>query len=358
MKKSIFTLTFIYLLAFASFAQTIRRVTNTLGLTGVNLYATAQAAHDAAVAGDIIYLEPSSVTNNDFGSLELTKQLTIVGPGYLLDKNPNTSFDTRVPRISTLRFQKGSANSSITGVHITSSTFINCNNITISRCRIQGIALGTNGSPATYGSYATINKCLIEGNIYGNASDPSGDNCTFSNNLIVNGSTQVIMSSLDNCTINNNTFASLDYGRYGGQLAGIIGCVISNNIFDYRNYTYAFAAISSTAGTTFSNNVCIGISALPSGNGNVNGASGVNLYANENPLQTITNLGDNVFQLGVGSAAIGVGTGGTNAGAFGGANLYLLSGIPAIPIITNFITSGVGNPSTPLNVSISVRGNN
>jgi hypothetical protein len=357
MKKTLFALSILILLAFASFAQTIRRVTNTLGLTGVNLYATAQAAHDAAVAGDIIYLEPSSVTNNDFGSLDITKQLTIIGPGYLLDKTPNTSFDTRVPRISTLRFQKGSANSSITGVHITSSTFINCNNITISRCRTSNIALGTNGNPATYGSHATINKCLIEGGINGNASDPSGDNCTFSNNLIVNGPSQVIMSSLDNCTINNNTFASVSYGQYGGQLAGILGCVISNNIFDYRNYTYAFAAISST-GTTFSNNVCIGISALPSGNGNVNGASEVNLYANANPLATYSSLGDNVFQLGVGSAAIGVGTGGTNSGAFGGANPYLLSGIPAIPIITNFITSGVGNPSTPLSVSVTVRGNN
>ena len=58
------------------------------------------------------------------------------------------------------------------------------------------------------------------------------------------------------------------------------------------------------------------------------------------------------------SPAIGIGTGGANAGAFGGASPYILSGLPAYPVMTNFTTTGVGNTTTPLQVSVTVRGNN
>ena len=58
------------------------------------------------------------------------------------------------------------------------------------------------------------------------------------------------------------------------------------------------------------------------------------------------------------SPAIGAGLAGVDAGAFGGVNPYKLSGIPAFPILTNYTLSGVGNSSTPLNVSVTVRGNN
>ena len=50
-------------------AQTIRRCNNNPGVTGVNMYTTIQAAHDAAVAGDIIYVEPS---NANYGALTCT----------------------------------------------------------------------------------------------------------------------------------------------------------------------------------------------------------------------------------------------------------------------------------------------
>lgn len=63
MKKSLSILTLLTFSAFCSFAQTIRRVTKDINITGVNIYSTVQAAHDAAVAGDIIYLEPISAGN-------------------------------------------------------------------------------------------------------------------------------------------------------------------------------------------------------------------------------------------------------------------------------------------------------
>jgi hypothetical protein len=57
----ILTATFILLLN-TTYAQTIRRVNNNVGITGVNVYTTAQAAHDAAAANDILIIEPSNTS--------------------------------------------------------------------------------------------------------------------------------------------------------------------------------------------------------------------------------------------------------------------------------------------------------
>ena len=75
-------LIFLFLLAFScsAFAQTIRRVNNTPGLNDPNVYATAQAAHDAAAPNDIISLEPSA--SPYYGSITVLKRINIVGAGY------------------------------------------------------------------------------------------------------------------------------------------------------------------------------------------------------------------------------------------------------------------------------------
>ena len=74
-------LSIISLLCIAAHAQTIRRVNNNAGVTGVNVYTTAQAAHDAAAANDILMIEPSVTT---YENLILTKPLKIYGNGYFL----------------------------------------------------------------------------------------------------------------------------------------------------------------------------------------------------------------------------------------------------------------------------------
>ena len=60
----------------------IWRVNN---IAGVNAdFTTIQAAHNAANAGDTIYLEPSA---GNYGNLTATKRLVIIGPGYFLAEN-------------------------------------------------------------------------------------------------------------------------------------------------------------------------------------------------------------------------------------------------------------------------------
>ncbi len=350
-------LIFLLAISCSTFAQTIRRCNNNPGVTGVNIYTTLQAAHNAAAAGDIIYVEPSSLS---YGPLNSTKRLTIIGNGYYLDKNANTSFDTRSSLAGVLVFDNGSANSIISGLSNT-DIYVNDINVTITRCNNISVAFGesTNliAGVKSRGNSGTVSRCIV-GRIYGNYSQVSsaqyGYNTIVINNIGYNTGGNAIISSLTNSTISNNTFYLSSYSR----LDNLYNCSVSNNIFDARNLSGTIQFVNGVgSGNTISNNICLELQALPSGNGNVNFGNSATTFLVNNPWSTWTGE-DAKFQLAAGSPAIGIGTGGTNAGAFGGANPYILSGLPAYPVITNFTTSGVGNTSTPLQVNVTVRGNN
>ena len=348
-----------FLLTFScsTFAQTIRRCNNNAVVTGINIYSTIQAAHDAAVAGDIIYVEPS-VT--DYGSVDVRKRLTIIGNGYFLDKNTNVPFDQRTTKISSIIFNNGSANGILTGFELTGGGSVNVNdvNITVTRCKIPGVSFGisTNlvAGQNSRGNNATITKCIV-GMISGVSStivtDQRGYNCTITNNI-----QQSTINSITNSIIANNVYY-LFTTPSGNMMNGVNGCTISNNIYDARGLTGTIQYVSTGTGNTISNNICLDLAGSPSGNGNVSFGNSTTTFLTANPWSTFT-YEDASFQLAIGSPAIGIGTGGTNVGAFGGASPYILSGLPAYPVMTNFTTSGVGNTTTPLQVNVTVRGNN
>jgi hypothetical protein len=351
-------LIFLLAISCSTFAQTIRRCNNNPGISGVNVYTTIQAAHNAAVAGDIIYVEPSTVS---YGNLNCTKRLTIIGNGYFLDKNTNNSFDTRTSKIDQIVFDNGSANSILTGIEQTGSGFsINDINITITRCYVTNsitFGLSTNlvAGQNSRGNNGTITKCVLGLGVTGNNSttvaNQYGYNCLISNN-IQRGST----SNMTNIVISNNVFYCGGVG--GTNLANLYGCAITNNIYDARGLSGTIPYVyPPSVGNTISNNICLDLAGSPTGNGNVSFGTSTTTFVVANPWTTFTTEDAN-FQLISGSPAIGIGTGGTNAGAFGGANPYILSGLPAYPVMTNFTTTGVGNTTTPLQVNVTVRGNN
>ncbi|MES2518449.1 MAG: hypothetical protein V4585_10100 [Bacteroidota bacterium] len=349
-------LIFLLAISCSTFAQTIRRCNNNPGVSGVNVYTTIQAAHDAAVAGDIIYVEPS-VT--DYGSVDVRKRLTIIGNGYNIDKNTNVPFEPRTSKIVTITFNNGSANSVITGVDLSGAgTNVNDVNITITRCKTNVIGFGASSNLVagvnSRGNNATITKCLITGSISGsnstNVASQYGYNCTITNNIQQGSS----IGSITNTVIASNIY---NLQGISNVMNNLNGCSVTNNIYDARGFTATIPFVTSGAGNTISNNICLGQAGTPSGNGNVNFGDETTTFLVANPWLTFPTE-DAKFQLAVGSPAIGIGTGGTNAGAFGGANPYILSGLPAYPVMTNFTTTGVGNTTTPLQVSVTVRGNN
>ena len=354
-------LTLIFLLAFScsTFAQTIRRCNNNPGVTGVNVYTTIQDAHDAAAAGDIIYVEPSV---NAYGGLTATKRLTIIGNGYYNEANPNTPFEKLSSMVNYIIFNNGSANSFMSGIHLQGNANIQDTQISITRCLVIGNCTfgrssNTVSNQYSRGNNGMITKCIIVGAIIGqnnvDVNSQFGYNTTVSNCIFRGGS----IHNLTNSTINNNVF----HRGGGSNINNLIGCSFTNNILDARGYSTPIEFVNgvlngNSRGNTISNNICLGQSATPSGNGNVSNGDINTTFLIANPWSSGTD--DANFQLAAGSPAIGIGTGGTNAGAFGGANPYILSGLPAYPVMTNFTTSGVGNTTTPLQVNVTVRGNN
>lgn len=301
---------------FSTFAQTTRRCNNNSGITGVNVYATIQAAHDAAVAGDIIYVE-SSLTS--YGNLTCSKSLTMIGNGYFLDQNTNVSFDTRNSNLGNVIFLAGSANSFLKGMLTQTVDLNNVSNITINRCKTNTIRFNFNISASAPSSNHTISQCLIGSSLFGSNSTTTnggGKNCIITNNIVAGGG----ISDFENSVIQNNTIMSP--GSTGGS--GFNGCTVTNNIVSSGTTGGSSTALITGGGNNISNNIMLGNTyTFPAGSGNINNANLATTFLVANPNSSNP---DKDFQLAVGSPAIGIGTGGTNTGAFfgGGKSLYFV----------------------------------
>lgn len=313
-------------------AQTIRRVNNN-GVTGTNIYATIQAAHDAATAGDIIQLEPSTVA---YGDLTCTKQVSVVGPGYFLSLNQPPALQASViaASVGNVFFNAGSSGSSLAGVTVNSSIYLSTSNISVLRDNIA--------SYIYIGYYAAASNLLIRQNYVGNISYYSyvDSNVLITNNII-NGTVSLNSGSITGEFSNNAviyTFSSSYFDNF----------TVKNNYFSYN--------FVPTANTTWRNNL-LSQTTLPTLGSQSNNTANV-------PLATVFILGpgstqfDAWYKLKTGTnPATGGGEGGVDVGAFGSATgyTYKLSGIPAIPAIYQLNQSVTGNT---LNVNVSTRSNN
>ena len=363
-QRSVFTIFLLAFIANSLLAQTIRRVNNNPTITGVNMYSTIQDAHDAAAAGDIIYIDASN-DGTHVGNVTCTKRLTIIGTGYMLLANANTLFDKRPSKVGNISFNAGSAMSQLVGVSVTGVAMAD-NNITVSRCFVS-----SNGFNYIIGNNCTIKNCFITSSI---------NSSSMALNLLITGNIiyqpeQWAINGITNTIVANNIIYSEVTGYFGSgnplkaPIQNANNCSIINNIFDLRNATSISAQaigcsnIPCATSNTISNNICLTRNGLPADNGNVNAANATATFQVINPWDgySIYNkifTEDAIFKLATSSPAIGIGTGNTDAGVFGGVSPYVLSGLPPYPIITNFNTTGAGNINTPIQVNVTVRSNN
>ena len=318
-------------------AQTIRRVNNNVGITGPNVYATLQLAHDAAVAGDILHVEPST---NGYGGLAATKQLTILGPGYFLDLNqpPVLQVVNTTAQVGQLDFQVGSDGSTVSGLYSVSNIILRASNLTCVR------------------NYAA-------GYIYVNYNNTNSGNVIRQN--YVAAITYQNSGTASNMVITNNIVTS----TMNLALAGFTGIFANNVVLGtsyFDNFTvknnYLASISQTTANTTYQNNL-------------FGGAVPVTFLVSTNNTPTVTQA--STFVLGPGTTqydawyklrngsttASGKGENGADIGAYGSlglvgagvGNAYRPSGLPAIPAI--YQLSQVVNGAN-LNVTLSTRSNN
>jgi len=330
MKKlatSVFVLLLTAAVALSASAQTIRRVSATT--TGTNIYATFALAQTAATAGDIVQIEPG---NYNF-DINLTKNLTVVGPGYFLGSGQNNGLqaNSQAATVSNIYFATGSSGASVAGI-TASGAYLGADNVTLQRCYI------TSNVYLNYGSGTTnVNNVNIRQNFLNSLQQYSGG--PTATNILVTGNIftgNVSLGANVNGEMRQNTFGF----SYGTPMLNNFN-VINNYFGQYYAPTFTNCTVRYNA---FYN------ASVATTDNNQNNVQPSNVFANASPTF------DAHYQLKTGTNVLrGTGENGLDIGAFAGNSPYKLGGLPAIPAIYQLSNSVNGNT---LNVNMSTRSNN
>lgn len=340
--KSLLTIFFSLVVLSSGLAQTVRRVNNNSGISGTNVYSTFAAAHTAAVANDIIIVEPSTTS---YGDIILTKPLKIYGNGYYLTINTELKIDQRNSAFGTIEFNTGSGGSEMYGIASGDVVIYGVSNITLSRNNLATVYLRTNNKAVT--TQTNISNIIIARNYYNYIYPQYAAGYTISNVIINNNIMGYIQSGSDpgiqNWVVRNNTFFSASSSN-----------TLANSVLE-NNFFFSGGTALNLSNVTSSYNVSTSAT-FSGGIGNVNNYDYV---TNSELTGAGTGIStDETYIIKAGSSLKTLGNGGIEVGAYGGSTPYIVSGIPAIPSIVNLINSGTGDNSNPLKVTISVKSNN
>ncbi|RYU97463.1 hypothetical protein [Emticicia agri] len=296
MKKNLYFLICMMLISTAAFSQAVVRIT-----AGTNL----QTAIDNAVAGTAFLIEPGG-----YGDITVSKRVALIGPGYF--KNLGTA------TILNLNLASGSENSIVTGMSISQNLNIGASGVTIQRNLANIISIGFN--PTIGGVYVagvTIKQNFVQSYI---AFSESTSNAYIGNNIVVG---YIGISSYYNTgqIINNTIIDDLGYQPYSSSyqvffINNIVVTTDTGNIGTNSNFTNNVITDGHFATTDASNKKITDWSTVfvgyPSNNG----------YTNESRYMLLNT-----------SPAKGAGSDGTDCGAFGGSDPYVLQGFPVGPNI-------------------------
>lgn len=379
MKRTSFLLIAIVVGLTAS-AQTIRIADNNANRpTGANIFSTLQAAIDAAVTDDIVYITPSTTS---YGNATVGKRITIKGIGFGITEiaprsstlgtltivNSSNGTDNVSGLVltgfsfSSIAFAAGTGSSSYNNIlvdNVTGTTFNHASclpgttdNLVIKNSWISNINVGQ--------CTGTVNT-LIRNNIISNTVDVrSSTNAVISNNLFISGYSWFINtnSSSPNIRIEHNILS----GTISTVFYQVTNAVITNNIFYGTQPNSGIAPFHSN---TFSNNLVLDPFTFPpsalggSANSGVNNIQGTGPLFTSAPVAASYNSTYN-YTLQVGSPCIGTATTGENIGPSGG--LYPWTGnltlkATSVPVITLFGNSGVVPQNQPLKSNIKAKSN-
>jgi hypothetical protein len=312
-------------------------------------FSTFQAAHDAASAGDTIYIEGTG-DQTHYGTLTITKKLVIIGPGYFLLENDSTYANPIYARVLTMVIEPGAAGTEVYGLYFksvggsgTHHLQIKASNVIIARNSffLDGgnmIILAANVENVSITQNYTYQIQTLSGSIIAN-------NILISNNFIQN---VIDLNSLSNAIISNNVIRAYLTNVYYSQ--------IKNNIM-YENHGGDFLCVNNT-GNYVAYNLAAGalVSGGTYGPGNVGNVNMANVFVGY-PTQGSYST-DGKWQLKAGGPAIGAGEGGIDCGIFGGPLPYVLSGLPAIPRIYEAVVPTAGSTSSGLPVIIKAKSQN
>lgn len=334
MKKAIFTLAAVYMAMAAN--ATILRVSNVNSSSAP--YSSIETALEDAQTGDTIAIDGSPTA---YSSLTIRKQVVLLGPGYWQTENGLVS-GVSVNKASVGQLTINAEGTVLCGLELTAEVTINKAKVIVNRCLVRkGISMA-NGA----------DNCIIHQNYFTDTA-----NYTYLIKGANNGSTPLVNFA----QITNNIFYGARY-RYGNDdqrdITYLNQCLIKNNTWTHKmgrgNIHTNFTCMDHIVGSTIEYNV------IPSDDtpSNVVTAGTSNIVKNNylwttSPYETLspnTDLGvkkaeetwllDNPELEG--------------NGAFYGDSPYVLSGIPAAPVIQDLVMPTTVEKGKKMNVTIKV----
>lgn len=289
-------------------------------------YSNIPAAIEAAVNGDTImvdgspdkYLEVTGTT----GTLNINVRVVLMGPGYLLTQNGVQSNGDLTAEISrNIKISEGAAGTIIQGVNLTGTEIdIQVPNVVITRCKVDG------------GLYISSNatNCVLHQNLFTNYVGRSNYNnyvaynAQVTNNIFMHdsNSSSGILRGFNESTIAYNTFTKAKISSTGSAvlLNNMTGCTIEHNVL--------FSPEQTLDNNTMADNYWGG---------------------DESPYQDCTTDLEvrDANTAGIGNELMG-------RGAFSGDDPYVISGIPAGPVIQDITVPTTVEQGGTLNVTIKL----
>jgi hypothetical protein len=330
----------ILLVGFTSFSYSkIIRVNNLEeSIPEENLYSNLEEAYKNSVSGDTLYIEGSNIA---YGDLNIEKRLTLIGPGYFTNENLGISSNKFESIVGRITLSNGSSGSKIYGLKFNqngiSGVTIYVGNVELANCFFRGtIRLSENNL-----ENIVINRNYFSTNggfqISSIISPPQ--NLIFSNNIVIGN---FYLKNKSSATITNNVFKGSVFNV--GENSNL---QIHNNIF---LGTKASDYEMPEEGSNISHNISA-IAPFSDGNNNQINVVEADVFI------TGDHSSDGKFKIRDGGPADGKGKDGIDIGPFGGPKPYKLSGLPDIPTIYDFSTSGFGNADGKLPITIKVSAN-
>jgi hypothetical protein len=311
-------------------------------------FTTFQAAHDAASAGDTIYVEGNG-NEAHYGNITISKKLIIIGPGFFLNENDSTYANPIFARFLSIYIQPTAAGTEIYGLYIytadanTNHLRIRASNVIISRNSFYLNGYNTIRLDANVENVSITQNYAYQ--IETSSNSIVANNLIISNNYIYYG---IHLNNLSSAIISNNVIRvnlanvyysqiknNIIYESHGGDVLGV------NNTGNYVAYNLAAGALVS------------GGNYGPGNIGNVDMGAVFAGYPTQGSYST-----DGRWQLKSGSPAIGAGEGDIDCGMFGGPLPYVLSCLPPIPRIYEAIVPTAGSTSSGLPVIIKAKSQN
>lgn len=275
----------------------ILRVSNVAGSSAP--YATYEEAKDDALDGDTIIFDGSATSYGDV--VVKDKRLVLLGHGYLLAANDVSSLNDCDAIFGNIEIQ--TEGTIVQGLKAT-NIYIRANNVVVTRCHANKILNGGGYEGYYSGVFSgiVIHQNFVTYNITGIAGSTSQyfSNSQITNNIVVCSQYDAeLIQAMRNSVVQNNILInkSFDAG-YAATPMNLVECMVENNI-----------VFANDKVVTGSNNET---------SGNVVGASDFEFTNLANDASILDDLKEYTAQ-------------GVGAGA--GTDPYVISGIPAGPMI-------------------------